>query len=131
MFRKLIFHLESPASIVLPEAAGGGDTTVMRCHDSTLIDAYRRHVLQAFDLLNVLPPSIPSATLILRRRTAAKNVGRILANEQEIVQVASASTLVDFRTVDLATMTFEEQIKFSCDQIADNSILIIVSLFTM
>lgn len=110
MFRKLIFHLESPASIMLPEAAGD---TVMRCHDSTLVDAYRRHVLQAFDMLNTLPPLIPSVTLILRRRTPLRNVGRVLANVQDIVQVISASTLIDFRPVDLASKNFDEQMKVS------------------
>lgn len=67
MFKKMIFHLESPASLIFPETSTMGPQV---CRDSTLFDAYRRHVLHAFDLLDVSPPPVPTASLILRHRTA-------------------------------------------------------------
>lgn len=67
MFKKMIFHLESPASLIFPETSTRGP---QRCRDSTLFDAYRRHVLQSFNLLEVEPPSVPTASLLLRHRTA-------------------------------------------------------------
>lgn len=67
MFKKMIFHLESPASLIFPETSTHGP---QRCRDSTLFDAYRRHVLQSFNLLEVEPPPVPTASLILRHRTA-------------------------------------------------------------
>ena len=59
----------------------------MRCYRTSFFDSYRRHVLKSFDLLNVNPPEIPSVTLTLRHRTLEKNVGRVLANEKEIIDV--------------------------------------------
>lgn len=66
MFKKLIFHLESPAALVFPETA---TKAPQRCREATLFDAYRRHVLEAFQLLHVPAPIVPTAALIVRRRT--------------------------------------------------------------
>jgi hypothetical protein len=66
MFKRLIFHLESPAGLIFPKVSRPDP---LRCYDMSLFQAYRRHVLQSFQLLNVAPPPIPTVTLILRRRT--------------------------------------------------------------
>lgn len=66
MFKKLIFHLESPASLIFPETSTSGP---QKCRNSYVLDAYRRHVLQSFGLLEVQPPPVPTASLILRHRT--------------------------------------------------------------
>jgi hypothetical protein len=82
MFTKLIFHLESPASLLFPETSLDWITTptilshpikspVQRCKDSFLFDTYRRYVLSSFHLLEVSPSEIPTITLVLRRRTPA------------------------------------------------------------
>ncbi len=66
MFKKLIFHLESPASLIFPETSTIGP---QKCRHSSLFDQYRRHVLSSFDMLEVEPPPVPTASLILRHRT--------------------------------------------------------------
>lgn len=66
MFKKLIFHLESPAALIFPETA---TKAPQRCREASLFDAYRRHVLESFRLLNVPAPIVPTAALIVRRRT--------------------------------------------------------------
>lgn len=110
MFKRLIFHLESPAALIFPETSTTGP---QKCRDSSLFDAYRRHVLQAFDLLDVSPPPIPSATLIVRRRTPLKNVGRVLENEEEVVSTMQqqAPHLLRTQVVDLAALMLADQLR--------------------
>lgn len=66
MFKRLVFHLESPAGLIFPKVA---NPNPLKCYDTSLFQAYRRHILQSFDLLDVAPPPIPEVTLILRHRT--------------------------------------------------------------
>lgn len=66
LFRKLVFHLESPAGLIFPKVA---NPDPLRCYDTSLFQAYRRHVLQSFQLLDAAPPPIPHVSLILRHRT--------------------------------------------------------------
>lgn len=108
LFRRLVFHLESPAGLIFPKVSRPGP---LRCRRTGLFDSYRRFVLQSFDLLQVDPPAIPSVTLTLRHRTPEKNVGRVMANEQEVVEVLRSGNMIDVRVVDTATMKFSEQLK--------------------
>ncbi len=55
----------------------------LKCFDTTLFQAYRRYILQSFNLLNVAPPPIPTVTLILRHRTA--KVGDMFVNSSELL----------------------------------------------
>eukprot|EP01033_Poteriospumella_lacustris_P004587 gene4587-3281_t len=108
VFDKLIFHLESPAGLIFPKVSRPDP---LRCYRTSLYEAYRRHVLQSFNLLNVAPPPIPTATLILRHRTAHKNTGRILENEQEVVNALKSGNMMKTNVVDMAGMTYGEQLK--------------------
>lgn len=107
-FKKVVWHLESPAGIVFPKVA---DNSGLGCRDGFLFHKYRERVLRGFDLWDVPPPSVPSLTLIPRYRTAEKNVGRVLANEKEVVSVMEECVLCDVRVADLGSMTFREQLK--------------------
>lgn len=108
LFRRLVFHLESPAGLIFPKVSRPGP---LRCRRTGLFDSYRRFVLQSFDLLQVDPPAIPSVTLTLRHRTPEKNVGRVMANEQEVIQVLRSGNMIDVQVVDTAAMKFSEQLK--------------------
>lgn len=67
-------------------------------------------MLSAFDLWDVPPPRVPSLTLIVRRRTGEKNVGRILQDEKALESTMAQCTMCESKTIDLATMTFPEQL---------------------
>jgi hypothetical protein len=108
VFDTIIFHLESPAGLIFPKVSRPDP---MRCYRTSLYDAYRRHILQSFNLLNVAPPPIPTATLILRHRTTHKNVGRILANEVEVVKALRTGNMMKVNVVDMAGMSYGEQLK--------------------
>lgn len=108
LFKHLVFHLESPAGLIFPKVSLPDP---LRCYDTTLFQAYRRHVLQAFHLLDVPAPPIPTVTLILRHRSERKNVGRVMANEEEIIQVLKTGTMMKLNIVDLATLSYGEQLK--------------------
>lgn len=108
LFRKLVFHLESPAALISPAVA---IPDPLRCHSQSLFHAYRKIVLEAFHLYDVPPPPIPVVTLILRHRTNLKNVGRILANEAEVVKMLKEGNMIDLHVVDFNYMPFSEQLK--------------------
>ncbi|KAJ1438330.1 hypothetical protein B484DRAFT_477201 [Ochromonadaceae sp. CCMP2298] len=110
LFRRLIFHLESPAGLIFPKVSRPDP---LRCYRASLFDAYRRHVLQAFNLLDVQPPPIPSVTLSLRHRSAQKNVGRVMANEQQVVAALQRGNMMDLNVVDTGTMSYGEQLKLA------------------
>lgn len=107
LFRKIIFHLESPAGLIFPKVSNPGP---LRCKGTGLFHAYRKHILESFDLWNVPPPPIPSITLSLRHRTSTKNVGRIMQNEAEVVKIVSSVNVADVHVVDTAKMSFSEQL---------------------
>jgi len=107
-FKRLLFHLESPAGLIFPKVSRPDP---MRCIRTSLFDGYRRFILNAFNLLNVPPPPIPAVTLILRHRTDHKNVGRIMANENEIVNVLKSGNMMTLLITDLAKLSFGEQLK--------------------
>ena len=48
--------------------------------------------------------------MTLRHRTERKNVGRVMANEDEVVSVLRRGNLVHLKVVDFAQMSFTEQI---------------------
>lgn len=108
-FSRLVFHLESPAGIVFPKVSGQGKA--QNCHDSLLYHGYRHRVLSAFDLWDVPAPRVPTVTLIVRRRTPEKNVGRILADEKALEAIMKECTLCYTETVDLAELSFKEQVR--------------------
>lgn len=108
MFKHVIFHLESPAGVIFPRVA---NPDPMRCVNTALFNGYRRFVLRAFDLLDVAPPPIPSVVLSLRRRTPTKNVGRVMANENEVIGVLQEGNMMKYSVVDTATMSYYEQLK--------------------
>ena len=105
----LIWHLESPASVIAPYISR--PEVELRCRSSSLYHAYRRHILTTFNLWNIPPPEVPSIVLSLRKRTPEKNVGRILINEKEILQEIKQCTMCKVEVVDLATLSFEEQLQ--------------------
>jgi hypothetical protein len=43
LFKRLVFHLESPAGLIFPKVARPDP---LRCHGASLFEAYRRHILQ-------------------------------------------------------------------------------------
>lgn len=113
LFRKLIFHLESPAGLIFPKVYNlkpGGHPEPLRCRNAGLFLSYSRFVLEAFGLWDVPPPPIPQVVLSLRHRTGSKNVGRILANEQEVVSVLREGNLMNLEVVDTAKMSYGEQL---------------------
>lgn len=106
-FKKLIFHLESNAGLIFPKVA---NPDPLRCYGASLFDAYRRFILNAFNLLHVQPPVVPQVTLTLRHRAQHKNVGRVMSNEQEVVEVLKRGNMMDLKVVDTATMSLTEQL---------------------
>jgi len=108
LFKRLVFHLESPAGLIFPKVA---NPDPLRCVSTSLFQAYRKHVLRSFDLWDVPPPPIPSITLSLRHRTPAKNVGRIMANEEEVSNVLRSIDMAHVQIVDTAKMSFYDQLK--------------------
>ena len=107
-FSQLVFHMESPASIIFQKVAG--QKKALACSSSPLWKGYAARVLKAYDLLDSPPPSVPTATLILRNRTPEKNVGRVLKNAAEVEAAMRRCDLCDVRVADLATMSYREQI---------------------
>lgn len=108
MFKRLVFHLESPAGLIFPKVA---NPTALRCVSTGLFQTYRKFVLQAFDLFDVPPPPIPSITLSLRHRSQHKNVGRVMANEADVVKVLKEINMAQLHVVDTGAMSYYEQLK--------------------
>ena len=108
LFKKLIFHLESPAGLIFPRVA---NPDPLKCHSAGMFQEYRKFVLNAFNLYNVPPPPIPSISLILRQRTKEKNVGRVLANEDEVKALLQKGNMVDVHVADFSQMSFKDQLK--------------------
>jgi hypothetical protein len=108
LFKHLVFHLESPAALIAPEVAIPDPLT---CYSTGLFHEFRRHILSAFDLWNTPPPSIPTAVLSLRHRTEHKNVGRVLSNEAEIINVLKEGNMFKFSVMDSAVLSFEQQLR--------------------
>jgi protein O-GlcNAc transferase len=108
LFRKIIFHLESPAGVIFPKVALPDP---MRCVNTALFNGYRRFVLSAFGLLDVKPPAIPNVVLSLRHRTPSKNVGRVMANEEEVINILKQGNMMNLEVVDMAKMSYFEQLK--------------------
>jgi hypothetical protein len=69
LFKKLIFHLESPAGLIFPKVSRPDP---LKCFSTSFFQSYRKFILQAFDLYNIPPPPIPSITLSLRHRSSSK-----------------------------------------------------------
>ena len=107
LFKKLIFHMESPAGLIFPKVA---NPEQLRCKGTGLFKEYAKHVLHSFNLWNVPPPEVPHVTLLLRHRTETKNVGRILANVDDVVNVLSESNMVTYQVTDTAKMPYAEQL---------------------
>ena len=72
--------------------------------------AFSRFVLKAYDLYDVLPPTIPTILFSQRRRIPSKNIGRILANEKEVMDVLREGNMINVRSVDLAELSFRDQL---------------------
>lgn len=105
LFPHLVFHLQSPASIVAPHLA-----PTFPCRESLLVHAFRKRVLTAYGLWDVAPPPVPTITLLIRRRTESKNMGRILANQVEVEEILAKCTLCRVLVVDMAILSFQEQL---------------------
>lgn len=111
-FHHLVFHLESPAANVHERVTLNlKEKEPMRCRGSSLWRAYQRRVLCAYSLWPLPPPSVPHLTLSIRKRTAQKNVGRILLNQNELEDVMREGNMLTWQTVNLAEMSFEEQLR--------------------
>ena len=107
LFKHLIFHLESPGALIHPYVADPGP---LRCSRTPLFIAFSRFVLQAYDLYDILPPTVPTILFSQRRRIPSKNIGRILVNEKEVLGVLNEGNMVDIRAVDLAELSFRDQL---------------------
>jgi hypothetical protein len=107
LFRHLIFHLESPAGLIFPKVSRPDP---LRCYSTSLFQEYRKFILQSFNLYDIAPPEIPTITLTLRHRTPSKNVGRILDNEDEVINLLHKGNMINVNVVDTAKMTFREQL---------------------
>jgi hypothetical protein len=108
LFKKLVFHLESPAGLIFPKVARPDP---LKCYSTSFFQAYRKYILNSFDLYDVTPPSIPTITLSLRHRTPHKNVGRILANEEEVTNVLREGNMMNLNVVDFAKISYGEQLR--------------------
>jgi hypothetical protein len=108
LFKRVVWHLESPAGLIFPRVA---NPDPMRCHNAGLFVAYRKYVLQSFGLYNQLPPTVPSITVSLRRRTKAKNVGRVMGNEAEVEAVLREGNMLSYQMVDFGGMSFGDQLR--------------------
>ena len=83
----------------------------MTCRRSSLWLGYRNAVLDGFGLLDVAPPKVPHVVLSVRRRTAAKNVGRVFADEAALAAVLKQGNAMTSEVVDLGSLSFEDQIR--------------------
>lgn len=108
LFKKLIFHLESPAGLIFPKVARPGQ---LRCKGTWLFTSYAQHVLQSFGLWDTPPPAIPHATMLVRNRTPTKNVGRIMSNPQEVEAVLKEGNMMTHSVVDTAKLPFSSQLE--------------------
>jgi hypothetical protein len=107
-FKKLIFHLESPAGLIFPKVARPGQ---LRCKSTWLFTSYAERVLRSFNLWNVAPPRVPHATMLIRNRTPTKNVGRIMSNQKEVEGVLREGNMMTHQVVDTAKLPFGEQLQ--------------------
>ena len=117
LFRHLIFHLESSAGLIFPRDA---KPYPLRCSDSTFFREYRKHILNSFSLYHVNPPAIPTITLSLRHRSDKKNTGRIIQNEQDVINMVKSGTLVNVNVVDMDKLSIYEQL-----QVARNTSILV------
>jgi len=108
LFKKLIFHLESPAGLIFPKVARPDP---LKCYSTSFFQSYRKYILSSFDLYDIDPPSIPTVTLSLRHRTAQKNVGRVLANEEEVINLLKEGNMMNLNVVDFAKISYVEQLR--------------------
>uniref|UniRef100_A0A7S3JQK9 EGF domain-specific O-linked N-acetylglucosamine transferase n=1 Tax=Aureoumbra lagunensis TaxID=44058 RepID=A0A7S3JQK9_9STRA len=108
-FEHLIFHLESPASIIFPKVAG--PKGIMRCFRSSLWLGYKDHILASFGLLHIQPPNNPKILLSVRRRTPAKNVGRVFADEKQLTSVLNKGQAMQFEVIDFGSISFAQQLE--------------------
>ncbi len=108
LFKKLVFHLESPAGLIFPKVARPGQ---LRCRGTWLFTSYAEHVLKSFNLWKTAPPPVPHATMLIRNRTPAKNVGRVMKNAGEAEQVLKEGNMMTYEVVDTATMPFAKQLE--------------------
>lgn len=108
LFKKLIFHLESPAGIIFPKVAG--PKGIMRCRESSLWLGFVDFILKSHNLKDVAPPDVPSVMLSVRRRTEKKNVGRVFADEQGLINVLRKGNAMRYEVVDLGTLSWRDQL---------------------
>lgn len=107
LFKHLIFHLESPAGLIFPRVA---NPDPLRCQSTSFFQYYRKFILSAFNIYDVQPPPIPTITLSLRHRSKEKNVGRVLANENEVISMLQQGNLVNVNVIDSSKIPFREQL---------------------
>lgn len=108
LFKNLIFHLESSAALIHPSVS---NPLPLRCIRSNLFMSYRKHVLNSFHLYNIDPPPIPMITFIIRKRTNYNNIGRIIENENEIINIINKGNMLNYQIVDFSLLSIAEQIK--------------------
>merc|ERR1739848_339901 len=76
-----------------------------------LLTAFVDHVLHAYGLLDLPPPSAPYFTFISRQDYDGRNISRKLANEAEIVEMLKHGFNVGVQYIDLAALpSFRDQI---------------------
>mmetsp|Transcript_9904 Transcript_9904/g.34887 ORF Transcript_9904/g.34887 Transcript_9904/m.34887 type:complete len:215 (+) Transcript_9904:267-911(+) len=83
----------------------------MTCKSSSLWRGFRHRVLAAFDLLDAPPPRVPHVVLSVRRRSYAKNVGRVFADEAALARVLAEGDAMTHQVVDLGTLDFGSQLE--------------------
>mmetsp|Transcript_25783 Transcript_25783/g.57802 ORF Transcript_25783/g.57802 Transcript_25783/m.57802 type:complete len:219 (-) Transcript_25783:216-872(-) len=83
----------------------------MRCHHSSLWMSFKQHVLQSFNLHDTKPPPVPTVLLSFRRRTDAKNVGRVFQNENDLRDVLGEGNMIRVEAADLGGLPFRKQLE--------------------
>ena len=107
VFEHVVWHLAGQASPYWTNTADSHS-----CGASDLFRSFGAHVLQSFRLFGKHVPDTtqPQVTLVLRKRTKQRNVGRIVHNEKEVLQALQSIDRIRFRAVDMAEMSIAEQL---------------------
>ena len=103
-FRNAVFGLAGYLSFL--HTSNFHPTSKDDCVNSALTKGLSNYILDSYNALDTLPPTNPSITLISRRGTSK---ARKFVNENEIIK-SLTGTDIQIQTIDLATISFENQV---------------------